>query len=69
MNSDSHCTVVNIGPYITSIATNAFAKTSDDLVINLAVAEGAVSGAPWGATGATINYNVPYSGTVPMPED
>jgi len=69
MYANSQCTVVNIGPYITSINANAFKKTSEDLVINLAVAEGAVSGAPWGATGATINYNVPYSGTVPMPED
>lgn len=69
MYADSHCTVVNIGPNITSINASAFKKTSEDLVINLAVAEGVVSGAPWGATGATINYNVPYSGTVPMPED
>lgn len=67
--SDSHVTVVNIGPNITSINASAFKKTSEDLVINLAVAEGVVPGAPWGATGATINYNVPYSGTVPMPED
>lgn len=67
--ADSHVTVVNIGPNITSINASAFRKTSEDLVINLAVAEGVVSGAPWGATGATINYNVPYSGTVPMPED
>ena len=33
--------------------------TQNDLVINCAFAEGAVSGAPWGATNATINYNVP----------
>lgn len=69
VNANSNVTVVNIGPNIKSINTSAFRKTSDDLVINLAVAEGVVSGAPWGATGATINYNVPYSGAVPMPQD
>jgi len=33
--------------------------TQSNLVIDCGFAEGAVSGAPWGATNATINYNVP----------
>lgn len=65
--ADSQATVVNIGPYITSINADAFRYKTDEFVINMAVAEGVVSGAPWGAVNATINYNVPYSGNVPMP--
>lgn len=43
-----------------TIDASAFGDcTQNDLVINCAFAEGAVSGAPWGATNATINYNVP----------
>ena len=42
-----------------SIATNAFANSGKP-TINVPWAEGAVSGAPWGATNATINYN--YTG-------
>ena len=61
--------VVNIGPNITSIHSSAFSGTPDGMVINLPVAEGAISGAPWGATNAVINYEVPYSGDVPIPED
>ena len=60
--------VINIGPNIKTIANTSFSSTPDGLVINLAVAEGAVSGAPWGAPNAIINYEVPYSGKVPMPE-
>lgn len=33
--------------------------TQSNLVIDCGFAEGTVSGAPWGATNATINYNVP----------
>ena len=58
---------LNIGPNISSIATDAFRLAGAGLVINLPVAEGVISGAPWGATDAVINYEVPYSGDVPMP--
>ena len=60
--------VINIGPSITSINSQAFQSAPEGLVINLPVAEGAISGAPWGATSAVINYNTPYAGTVPIPE-
>ena len=61
--------VINIGPDITSINASAFQGAPEGLVINLPVAEGSISGAPWGATNAVINYEVPYAGSVPMPED
>lgn len=66
----SGCTaleVINIGPNIATIPTNGFSGAPDGLVINLGVAEGTISGAPWGAANAVINYEVPYSGDVPMP--
>jgi hypothetical protein len=66
----NNCTglkTVNIGPDIITIPANAFSGTSSDLVINLAVSEGAVANAPWGATNATINYDTPYAGEIPMP--
>ena len=43
-----------------SIASTAFDGCTNLLTINVPWAEGAVSGAPWGATNATINYN--YTG-------
>ena len=58
---------LNIGPNISSIATDAFRYAGAGLVINLPVAEGVISGAPWGAVNAVINYEVPYSGDVPIP--
>ena len=61
--------VVNIGPGITSINATAFINAPAGLVINLPIAEGVISGAPWGATDVIINYEVPYAGTVPIPED
>lgn len=42
------------------IGSAAFTKCTNLLTINVPWAEGAVSGAPWGATNATINYN--YTG-------
>lgn len=45
---------------VTSIGDNAFVQCPDLTTINCGFAEGAVSGAPWGASGATINYN--YAG-------
>ena len=43
-----------------SIASNAFKGCTNLKTINVPWASGAVSGAPWGATNATINYN--YTG-------
>lgn len=61
--------VINIGPNITSINGAAFQGAPEGLVINLPVAEGAISGAPWGATNnIIINYDTPYAGSVPIPE-
>ena len=70
-NQITGCTsldVINIGPSITSINSQAFQNAPEGLVINLPVAEGAISGAPWGATNAVINYDTPYAGVVPIPE-
>ena len=53
---------VNLGPNITTIASEAFAQTPNGLVINIPLEEGVLTGAPWGATGATINYAHPYVG-------
>lgn len=44
----------------TYINSTAFDGCTDLTTINVPWAEGAVSGAPWGATNATINYN--YTG-------
>lgn len=43
-----------------SIKSNSFNNCTNLTTINVPWAEGAVSGAPWGATNATINYN--YTG-------
>lgn len=59
--------VINLGPNIASISSDAFSRTQAGVVINLPVAEGVISGAPWGAPDAVINYEVPYSGDVPIP--
>lgn len=40
-----------------TIGANAFSNCNDLVEINVAWAQGAVAGAPWGATKATINYN------------
>lgn len=42
---------------ITMIKQNAFGDNSNLTTINVPWAEGAIGGAPWGATNATINYN------------
>nr|DAH18690.1 MAG TPA: leucine-rich repeat protein [Caudoviricetes sp.] len=44
----------------TTITNSAFSNNGNLTVINVPWAEGEVSGAPWGATNATINYN--YTG-------
>lgn len=41
----------------TSISTNAFTSCTNLKTINVPWAQGAVAGAPWGASSATINYN------------
>lgn len=41
----------------TKVANNAFSSCAKLTTINVPWAEGEVSGAPWGATNATINYN------------
>ena len=41
----------------TSIASGAFKACTNLTTINVPWAEGAVAGAPWGATNATIHYN------------
>lgn len=43
-----------------SIGSNVFTGNFSLTTINVPWAEGAVEGAPWGATNATINYN--YTG-------
>ena len=43
-----------------TIASTAFTSCTNLTTINVPWAEGAVAGAPWGATNATINYN--YTG-------
>ena len=68
LNGATAMEVLNIGPGVTSINSNAFGGTPDGMIINLPIAEGAISGAPWGATNAIINYDTPYAGTVPIPE-
>lgn len=68
LNGATAMEVLNIGPGVTSINSNAFGGTPDGMIINLPIEEGAISGAPWGATNAIINYDTPYAGTVPIPE-
>lgn len=41
----------------TTISTTAFADCDSLITINVPWSDGAVSGAPWGATNATITYN------------
>ena len=64
---DSKLEHVYIGAECTSIGAAAFGGAGSGgsgLVIDCGFAEGAVSGAPWAATGATINYNVPDPGSL-----
>ena len=61
--SFSYCkslTSVTFNGTPSSIGSNAFGSCSKLTTINVPLAEGAVSGAPWGATNATINYD--YTG-------
>ena len=50
---------IHLPANITRIADTAF-RGVRDVVIDCEFADGAVSGAPWGATNATINYNVSH---------
>ena len=47
--------------YITSGTFTSGAQITD---IYCDFAQGAVAGAPWGATGATVHYNVPYPASI-----
>ena len=49
---------ITIPNSVTSIGMGAFDGCTNLQTINCGFAEGAVDGAPWGATNATINYNV-----------
>lgn len=58
---------VYIGKDCTSIDSSCFGGSggqSTGMIIDCGFAEGAVSGAPWGATNATINYSVPDPGSI-----
>lgn len=58
-SSCSRLEYVYLGDGVTSIDSYAFQGSTTPFVLDCGFAEGAVSGAPWGATNATINYNVP----------
>ena len=69
LNGASSMEVLNFGDKVASINSKAFEGAPEGMVVNLPFAEGVISGAPWGNENLVINYEVPYSGTVPMPED
>lgn len=50
---------VRIGNGITTMASNAFSSCPNLTDIYIDKAEGSVSGAPWGATNATVHWNTP----------
>ena len=52
---------ITIPDSVISIGSDVFYNCSSLTTINCGFAENAVSGAPWGASNATINYNVPIS--------
>lgn len=56
---DSALTTIRIGNGITSIASNAFNNSTALTDIYIDKPEGSVSGAPWGATNATVHWNTP----------
>lgn len=61
-NAFSNCTnltSIRIGNGISSIANYAFSLSSKLTDIYIDKAEGEVTGAPWGATNATIHWNTP----------
>lgn len=55
----SNLSEIYVGPNVTTLSNTAFGGTADGVVINCGFSSGAVAGAPWGATNATINYDVP----------
>ena len=59
-NSCSNLTSVEL-PAATSIGNFAFSYCSKLTDIYLSAKEGEISGAPWGATKATIHYNYDFS--------
>lgn len=58
--------IMNLGPNLNYIHACAFINAPEGMVINMVQAEGEIEGAPWSGSDIVINYNVPYSGTVPM---
>ena len=50
-------TTIDIPASVESIATEGFYNTAIE-TINIHKAEGSITGAPWSATNATINWNV-----------
>ena len=59
--------VINFGPNLTTVPSGMLSGTPAGVVVNMPFEEGHFSGAPWGNADAVINYEVPYSGDVPMP--
>ena len=56
---------INLGPNLTTIDKTAFNQAPSGMIVNMAISEGAIEGAPWGGTDIIINYDVPYhEGTV-----
>ena len=53
--SSSVATTIDIPSTVTSMSTNALAGAAFE-TINVHKTEGSLSGAPWGATGATVNW-------------
>ena len=53
--SSSIATTIDIPSTVTSMSTNALAGAAFE-TINVHKAEGSISGAPWGATNATVNW-------------
>ena len=53
--SSSIATTIDIPSTVTSMSTNALAGAAFE-TINVHKTEGSISGAPWGATGATVNW-------------
>jgi len=54
--SDNLFTEITIPSTVTSISSSAFAKNSNLQTINVRNSENAISGSPWGASNATVNW-------------
>lgn len=58
-DTDSQLKYLYLPSGITNIGYTAFRFFNNGVTIDCGFAEGVVANAPWGATNATINYNVP----------